>query len=750
MSVAVIINAAYSSSSDVVASTVGRRRMLFDGGMAFLMPTPPMRRTKTKTSDDNMAMKSNIVHSKMMMMMIGHSPRTVDLFQMSARRSNDRTEYDDDDDDYDYDGYLLPPSGLGQSSSRGGRGMNGEYINDPGRGDEYDYYRPRNENYYGRGGGGTPRENVSSGTMRDDGGDSGAGGGYAYYNARYYANAGRSLDGDSDGRIGYEDRLRDDFDMVRRRRRRSSGYNDVRREFRSDHVASGTRPLSSYSRPRAPPAPAVDMPSSFPRRGGYNDSEDFRRGPVMGGARGGLGRGLKRDPRVAYDDDGGDYWMASSFSSSPSRYDVGDGYYYGGGDDYRRGTGSTTFPHGGGDDDDGSSIYYEQGLDGRDPRRGLESYRGGGTVGRRRDWYRTSDDYYYKSGGGGNNRPLPSRINGGREIAFNRSRPISVVGKYANGLGRSTERTDRRPPGGGGEYDERSRITTPPSISSSSSSSSSSTTTTFSQGRDVAYDFQRQGERQQQYGRDIAFDSSRPRRYYGTNNERSVDINLGERGTGQPFENKSATKGYNGGTMQQLPIENEAKSTTYGQKSRGMPKHSFEDKVESTKNGQNSRGIPKQQFRSNQIQKPGEPGRGQEQKLRRQEDRPKQKPFEKGLDTVKEMMDGISNLIMDRSTNEEERITKVLLSDAQKFLVADPAIRDVLGEQITLGKTYSRSYTSTMVNDVSRSRVQISFPITGSIRVMGQGTLIANQDGITSLEVDVDGRVFDIPIRNKL
>jgi hypothetical protein len=113
------------------------------------------------------------------------------------------------------------------------------------------------------------------------------------------------------------------------------------------------------------------------------------------------------------------------------------------------------------------------------------------------------------------------------------------------------------------------------------------------------------------------------------------------------------------------------------------------------------------------------------------------------------MMDGISNLIMDRSTNEEERITKVLLSDAQRFLIADPAIGNVLGDKITLGKTYSRSYTSTMVNDVSRSRIQIAFPITGSVRVTGQGTLIANQDGITSLEVDVDGRVYDVTISDK-
>ena len=123
----------------------------------------------------------------------------------------------------------------------------------------------------------------------------------------------------------------------------------------------------------------------------------------------------------------------------------------------------------------------------------------------------------------------------------------------------------------------------------------------------------------------------------------------------------------------------------------------------------------------------------------------------KGLDTVKQMIDGISNLIMDRSnTSEEERVTEVLLSDARQRLVADPAVKGALGGgdniSIVLGKTYSRSYTSTMVNGRTRSREQIAFPVTGTIRggsiITGQGTLIANQDGITRLEVEVDGRVI--------
>lgn len=454
-----------------------------------------------------------------------------------------------------------------------------------------------------------------------------------------------------------------------------------------------------------------------------------------GGGGGGGGRGL-----------GG---LASPIP--PSRYAVG-------GDDNRdndprRGPGTTFADDGGYGYDDGAN-YNDMGLNGRDPRRGLESYRTGTTTRNARgDWYRTSDDYYRSGfrGGGGreNDRLLPGRnmINGGREIAFNRSRPSSIVGDYANGLlGRGGDDGSSRPPmgGRGGEYDERSRIMPPPPPSRSSTYSYS----TSSQGPGVEYDIRRRGERQQQYGSDIAFDSSRPRQYYGTDTGRSDDGAYveGNRQDQRPIEIESATIG------QKRPIENEVKGITYGQEGGvGAEQSPSGNEVRRTTTyGQKSRSMPKQQSGSNRMQQSGGPGMRQERQPRpRREDRPKQKSFGNGLDTVKNMMDGISNLIMDRSTNEEERITKVLLSDAQRFLIADPAIGNVLGDKITLGKTYSRSYTSTMVNDVSRSRIQIAFPITGSVRVTGQGTLIANQDGITSLEVDVDGRVYDVTISDK-
>ena len=75
----------------------------------------------------------------------------------------------------------------------------------------------------------------------------------------------------------------------------------------------------------------------------------------MGGGCRGLGCKLKHDPGVVYDNDDGNYRMASSFSSSTSRHGVGDDYYYDG-SSYRHGTRSATFPFGGRDDDNGGLI----------------------------------------------------------------------------------------------------------------------------------------------------------------------------------------------------------------------------------------------------------------------------------------------------------------------------------------------------------------------------------------------------------
>ena len=100
------------------------------------------------------------------------------------------------------------------------------------------------------------------------------------------------------------------------------------------------------------------------------------------------------------------------------------------------------------------------------------------------------------------------------------------------------------------------------------------------------------------------------------------------------------------------------------------------------------------------------------------------------------------------SSGEEDRITKVLLADARSYIISDTSLRNILGESISIGEVYTRSYSSTMVNGTNRSRCQISFEVNGS-RGGGKGTLIANQEDIIKLDVDIGNDVIEVNVRSQ-
>lgn len=131
--------------------------------------------------------------------------------------------------------------------------------------------------------------------------------------------------------------------------------------------------------------------------------------------------------------------------------------------------------------------------------------------------------------------------------------------------------------------------------------------------------------------------------------------------------------------------------------------------------------------------------------------------FDRGIESVKKLVKRIAYpfaSIMgqrknDNPMSEEERISNALLADAQSYLLADPEIRGLLGDTITVGEASSRSYSSTMVDGMTRSSIQISFSVDSSLD-RAQGTLLGNQDGITRLDVDVEGLGFiDVPVGRK-
>eukprot|EP00584_Thalassiosira_punctigera_P020437 CAMPEP_0172554782 /NCGR_PEP_ID=MMETSP1067-20121228/56428_1 /TAXON_ID=265564 ORGANISM="Thalassiosira punctigera, Strain Tpunct2005C2" /NCGR_SAMPLE_ID=MMETSP1067 /ASSEMBLY_ACC=CAM_ASM_000444 /LENGTH=569 /DNA_ID=CAMNT_0013343223 /DNA_START=15 /DNA_END=1724 /DNA_ORIENTATION=+ len=100
---------------------------------------------------------------------------------------------------------------------------------------------------------------------------------------------------------------------------------------------------------------------------------------------------------------------------------------------------------------------------------------------------------------------------------------------------------------------------------------------------------------------------------------------------------------------------------------------------------------------------------------------------------------------MRRSMAQEQKSTKSLLTNARDSLLADPAVRTTIGDSITLGKPFSQLSSKTMVNGVTRSRLQLVIPISGS-KGTGRVRLVANQDTIMLLEVGIGGRVIRVPL----
>jgi len=110
------------------------------------------------------------------------------------------------------------------------------------------------------------------------------------------------------------------------------------------------------------------------------------------------------------------------------------------------------------------------------------------------------------------------------------------------------------------------------------------------------------------------------------------------------------------------------------------------------------------------------------------------------------MMGRLSNA-MAKSTAQEEQSNKYLLSDASKILSNDVAVKNMLGPSIELGTPFSKTSSSSMVNGVTKSRLELVIPVSGKQNT-GRIRLIANQDGIMQMELDVGGRIINVPLDN--
>mmetsp|Transcript_56435 Transcript_56435/g.83896 ORF Transcript_56435/g.83896 Transcript_56435/m.83896 type:complete len:161 (+) Transcript_56435:604-1086(+) len=95
---------------------------------------------------------------------------------------------------------------------------------------------------------------------------------------------------------------------------------------------------------------------------------------------------------------------------------------------------------------------------------------------------------------------------------------------------------------------------------------------------------------------------------------------------------------------------------------------------------------------------------------------------------------------------EQASAVQDLLSDAERLLRQSEDVYNVIGDGMQLGMPFSQSSSTSVINGVSTSNIQASFPISGSY---GQGvaTLQGSQEyGISYLGVNVNGRTISVPL----
>ena len=113
-----------------------------------------------------------------------------------------------------------------------------------------------------------------------------------------------------------------------------------------------------------------------------------------------------------------------------------------------------------------------------------------------------------------------------------------------------------------------------------------------------------------------------------------------------------------------------------------------------------------------------------------------------GIGMIYDVIDGL-NFRMGSRMDQGQASIENLLDNAYADLLADPAVSELLGGSIRLGFPTAQSSSSSIINGVRRSRIEMIVPLEG-IRNMGQMRLLANEDGILSLELGVGGRVINV------
>jgi hypothetical protein len=98
---------------------------------------------------------------------------------------------------------------------------------------------------------------------------------------------------------------------------------------------------------------------------------------------------------------------------------------------------------------------------------------------------------------------------------------------------------------------------------------------------------------------------------------------------------------------------------------------------------------------------------------------------------------------------EQQSIVDKFLSQAEVLIQRNSEIKKALSGTILSGTPFSQSSSTSSINGVTRQQVQVSFPIQGSSSGAAVARLVATEQGIQQLTVQLnDGRVIDIDTKS--
>lgn len=97
---------------------------------------------------------------------------------------------------------------------------------------------------------------------------------------------------------------------------------------------------------------------------------------------------------------------------------------------------------------------------------------------------------------------------------------------------------------------------------------------------------------------------------------------------------------------------------------------------------------------------------------------------------------------------EQQQQVETVIRDAKALILGDDVACQAIGEPIQVGAPFSQSSSTSIINGQKSVNIALAFPVEGS-RSSGVAQAQANQNGITQLVLQVDGRQINVSLSKR-